>query len=485
MESTSIGKAYIKRNDGYKIISLRTGPNIKDPFITPEPDIVNDSIVDILSFPNEEFTEIQYNPSSDSPITGFVKTIYLRFVCECCLLDKPKELTDYKLWHIEHQMRCHPKIKINRYTFKLLYKMEDTDYIKIKIRNITQQIDFIVYPSNSQGNIYRFCSFDIGTHLYKGDNDYVTETFIHMDLQKFINDNFHNLVEKPIEICPMNTDDSHLDLSKSLTYKEYINKRLINLDIDDPFLNITSKLKCGEGFSHIYNIIGIISDIQGTPSKFLSSDLVVNFNKLITDILLIFGKGKTGDNRREILEIYLELKGKKDKGLSSDLLLENKNQIIKLYLEFISFYMFSNYNIKFDTIKHLYDTGEFSMKKIPTIKLNFKFYSIVIENKHNKHNYTIIWAMYEYTDPHNSKYNNNYSIVLNMIPHQDNGDNINSLGLYKKFITIGIYLCKIFEYPEGVATLVRGSELLIYYFVGHLYDNLFPIKQIIEHRKKK
>jgi hypothetical protein len=363
--------------------------------------------------------------------------------------------------------------------------MEDTDYIKIKIRNITQQIDFIVYPSNSQGNIYRFCSFDIGTHLYKGDNDYVTETFIHMDLQKFINDNFHNLVEKPIEICPMNTDDSHLDLSKSLTYKEYINKRLINLDIDDPFLNITSKLKCGEGFSHIYNIIGIISDIQGTPSKFLSSDLVVNFNKLITDILLIFGKGKTGDNRREILEIYLELKGKKDKGLSSDLLLENKNQIIKLYLEFISFYMFSNYNIKFDTIKHLYDTGEFSMKKIPTIKLNFKFYSIVIENKHNKHNYTIIWAMYEYTDPHNSKYNNNYSIVLNMIPHQDNGDNINSLGLYKKFITIGIYLCKIFEYPEGVATLVRGSELLIYYFVGHLYDNLFPIKQIIEHRKKK
>ena len=153
MERTSIGKAYINRKDGYKIISLRVGPNITDPFITPEPDIVNDSIIDILSFPNQEFTEIQYNPSSDSPITGFVKTIYLRFVCECCLLDMPKELTDYMLWHIEHQMRCHPKIKINRYTFKLLYKMIDTDYVKIKIRNITQQIDFIVYPSNSQGNI--------------------------------------------------------------------------------------------------------------------------------------------------------------------------------------------------------------------------------------------------------------------------------------------------------------------------------------------
>ncbi len=92
--------------------------------------------------------------------------------------------------------------------------------------------------------------------------------------------------------------------------------------------------------------------------------------------------------------------------------------------------------------------------------------------------------MYEYTDRRNSKYNNNYSIVLNMIPQQDNGDNINSLGLYKKFITIGIYLCKPFDYPEQVATLTRGSELLIYYFVGHLYDNLFPIKQIIEHRKK-
>ena len=38
---------------------------------------------------------------------------------------------------------------------------------------------------------------------------------------------------------------------------------------------------------------------------------------------------------------------------------------------------------------------------------------------------------------------------------------------------------------KQVATLVRGSEPPTYYFVGHLYDNLFPIKQIIEHRKKK
>ena len=94
MERTLIGKAYVDRKDDYKIISLRVGPNIKDPFITPEPDIVNGSIIDILSFPNQEFTERQYKPSS---IAGFVKTIYLRFVCECCLIDKSIELTDYNL----------------------------------------------------------------------------------------------------------------------------------------------------------------------------------------------------------------------------------------------------------------------------------------------------------------------------------------------------------------------------------------------------
>ena len=45
---------------GYKIISVHIGPNKDYQFITP--DTMNSSIIDILSFPNQEFTEIQYKP---------------------------------------------------------------------------------------------------------------------------------------------------------------------------------------------------------------------------------------------------------------------------------------------------------------------------------------------------------------------------------------------------------------------------------------
>ena len=71
--------------------------------------------------------------------------------------------------------------------------------------------------------------------------------------------------------------------------------------------------------------------------------------------------------------------------------------------------------------------------------------------------------------------------MLNMIPHQDNGNKINSLGLYKKFSKIGIYVCKPFDYSEQVETLVRGSSPTEYYFIGDLYDSLFPVKQLLDH----
>ena len=106
----------------------------------------------------------------------------------------------------------HPLIiRIDRYDFQLLYKMiEKKKYIKIKIRNLTLKIDFIVYSSNSHGNIYRFCSLTDSTkdsQLFKGRYDYVTETFVHMELQKFINENLDKLIEKSIETCPLKTDN--------------------------------------------------------------------------------------------------------------------------------------------------------------------------------------------------------------------------------------------------------------------------------------
>jgi hypothetical protein len=381
----------------------------------------------------------------------------------------------------------HPLIiKIDRYDFQLLYKMiEKKKYIKIKIRNLTLKIDFIVYSSNSHGNIYRFCSLTDSTkdsQLFKGRYDYVTETFVHMELQKFINENLSKLIEKPIETCPLKTDNLYPD-RPLISYENYLDERFINFDIIDPFLNIISKLECGRGFKHIYRIIQNILDIYDIYGYLHSKSISNVFDKLVKDILLFFDKGKTGINIKDYLElmgISKELEKTRTSGLTSN----NKHKLTKLYLEFISFYMNINYEIKFDTKTLLYDTGEFTMKKDPSIKLNFYFHSVVIQNKDNKLEYTIIYAIYKYENKLIPKYNGLHSIMLNMIPHQDNGNKINSLGLYKKFSKIGIYICKPFDYSEQVETLVRGSSPTEYYFIGDLYDSLFPVKQLLDHKKQ-
>lgn len=118
-----IGKAYADRKkiDGRNIILLRTGPNTTDPFITPNVVIEDGSILDILSVHNLEFTEVRYKPSSGSLVTGFVKTIYLRLVCECCLRDMPSTYAQntsvYVSWQHTHMQKHHPIITIGRYEF--------------------------------------------------------------------------------------------------------------------------------------------------------------------------------------------------------------------------------------------------------------------------------------------------------------------------------------------------------------------------------
>lgn len=486
-----IGKAFANRKkiDGIKIISLRTGPNTTDPFITRNRDIEDGSILDILSVYSPEFTEVRYKPSSGSLVTGFVKTIYLRLVCECCLKDMPSTYAQntsvYVSWQHTHKQKHHPIITIGRYEFQLLYKLNEPSYQKIKIRNITQQqIDFIVYPSNSQGNIYRFCSIDGISHLYKG-NDYVTETFLHMDLQKFINHNIGKLIEFDEETCPTNTDIiPHMDIS----YKEYMDKRLVKFT--DKFLDKISELECGKGFSNTYKIIGNIVDIYKGCCNILSINHIFVLGGYMTLILRLIDKGSDISKKvEEFNELYIDLFTKNRNGKDSGLSYDNKHKIMRFYLEFISYYMNSNFDIKFDSVKQLYSTGEFLMKKDVSIKLNFIFYSVIVTNKISNLDYTIIYAKYKYENSIIKKFNGSYSTMLNMIPHSskdfNNGNDINSLGLYKNFTTLGIYLCKPFDYVKQVKTMapsIASSD--DYYFLGHVYTNLFPVKQITEHEKK-
>lgn len=440
---------------GYAIITTEISVN---SIILPK-----DKVVKVLSFPTKETTTIKF----EDKILD-IKNNNLRLICEHCL--KEIEISKKE----EHQSIHHPEITINRYTFKLLYKMENDRYIKVKIKNIQQNLDFIVYQSNSHCNLYRFCSILSDNTFYKGDKDYVTETFIHMDLQKFIVENFDNLILKKNEECPYITDNSNISLEKIKPFWEYIKERQTVFDSDN-FLNKISELRCGEGFSNIYKIIDIIVDIQKNPSEFLSEDLILDFNYLIENILQVFYKDKeikVENFRVELLELCLNLYRKNKKGEESGLEIRDKYRIMRLYLEFISLYMNYNYNI-ISRFKKLYE-NKFRMKKYPDKEFNFKFFSVDIQHKKNTEIYSVIFAFYKYNEADKP-----YSIVLNIIPHKDNGNHINSLGLYKKVISMGIYLCKPLDYSHQFQTLMRDSKGEEYHFVGDLYDKLFPVPQLL------
>jgi hypothetical protein len=477
-----IGRAYINFST-----DLRKTPEFTSKYIDTNPEIKKDTLVEILDY-SGSYIQVRRHTQ-----IGWVTNSFLNLVCDCCLgpfttkLDDHLKLIDYFKWAEEHKKLFHPKIIIGRYEFQLLYIIngeDELDYKKIRIRNNSQQqIYFTVYPSNSQGNIYRFCSQDDGTHLYKG-NDYVAETFIHMDLQKFIYENISKLKLLPHREC----DNVNTVIPAILiTYKDYMDRRLDKFD--DEFIKIISRLTCGDGFSHTYKILGNMIDIFNASSRILSDTQRARLILEITFILRSIDKGKDESQiEREFNELYRDLLKKnterKDSGLSNTI----KYNIMTYYLAFISKYLDDNYSIIFETITKLFNTGDILMEKYKYIQLNSTFYSVIIQNKKNNLKYTIIYAKYNYRNSSISTHNGNYTILLNIIPHgadRPRGDDINSLGLYKKYTTMGIYLCKPFDYVSQVKTMAPGAKSdNDYHFLGHVYHNLFPVKQITEYEKK-
>ena len=65
----------------------------------------------------------------------------------------------------------------------------------------------------------------------------------------------------------------------------------------------------------------------------------------------------------------------------------------------------------------------------------------------------------------------------------EDGQTIDSFGLYKYFTSMGIYLCKPLDYIVQVGSVAPPKDNMgVYYFLGNDYHNLFPVKQILEHR---
>jgi hypothetical protein len=161
----------------------------------------------------------------------------------------------------EHNKQRHPLKQFKKHTFQLISKKLTEQYLLIKIKNINYNFMFVVYRSNSHGGLFRLCSLDTPSHLYKGETDYVTQTFIHMDLQQFIVENLGNLLVDPeliLDSCPLTTKT----VSDKLTYYDLIDGENNYRRYKHYLFNSIDNIKCGSGFlDNDENMVNIIRNI--------------------------------------------------------------------------------------------------------------------------------------------------------------------------------------------------------------------------------
>lgn len=337
-------------------------------------------------------------------------------------------------------------IIINNFEFELigfyLNAYANRNVIKCSSRNtLINTIEyFYLYQSVSDMGFWRLCveqkiknkegeSF-VGI-LYKGI-DYIQQTFIHIDLQKFINENIN-----------------HID------------------KIYDTDKNICSY----EGNNNLSNIISHVNDIS-------------RYNKYDNDIPIFkeYRKNKCGS-----IKINNE-------HITEEELLKNLNDFSKKFSENFDIVIDTNEkiyeNYKFNKIINSI------INPADTSFINFtgNIYKVKLQNKENKG--IEIWLYYiNYNltikicsnkssknickiEPIKNKYSPLLLIHVSSI--------ITKFGLYSEYIMSGNYICKLIDYrtqcSDGKTAYSQCTSE--YTYIGDRYNNLFPF-DIIEKDKFK
>jgi hypothetical protein len=314
--------------------------------------------------------------------------------------------------------------------------------------------EFMVYTSLSEGGIFRFCiQKELSSYYIKG-HDYVTETFIHMDLQEGIIANLDWIPDMYLDKC-----------SSSRNLLEIYEERLYNIEplqpfrltpsgsifkpdsllylVGNPYIN-TSKLhsclklfECDQEANEDYlkEINKFIQTGYLFNPLFLTQDF---YNKLVKDSEtlspILFNSIISGLN--EYLKKYLKIRNNPD-NVPKKLFSWNSEPLkdMKLYSNYYKIDITIN-GEDFDLIFNHYFL-ENNRESTPLIKSNL--------------------------------------IITNIIPKDVN---INKYGVYDKFVQIGFLIYKPFEYPQqtNVGNVFLKDE---YKYIGHYLAQLHPLNSIV------
>jgi hypothetical protein len=374
----------------------------------------------------------------------------------------------------EHISQRHPSIKIDNHVFQLIFKNLSESYLLIKIKNVNLNFTFIVYRSNSHGGIFRLCTrTDESGHLYKGNTNYTTQTFIHIELQKFIIEKSGDLlVDDTINTrsCPLYNSNIREEDPK-IKYNALIDNILYERRYKNEVLDKLVGINCGSGFLSVEKMIENILEMHNLPS------IYTQLQKNIMRVLNPSFNVDTISRRPSHSPLLVEYKR-----IKPDVAI--RKRIIRTYLEYISAYLNSEFFVLRESNRHLY-RDVFNIPKIDGVEIQMTYYSVVIQNKEDASKFTVIYAIYNIVSPGHRELNGRFSIVFNITPVVNkmegasalNINCINRVGLYRYYVSMGIYLCKIFDYVEQVRTIADRSYGG-YLFLGDLYTNLFPVNKL-------
>lgn len=302
---------------------------------------------------------------------------------------------------------------------------------------------FCLYRSKSEG-MWRFACFDSDI-LYKGE-DYITKTFVHIDLQTFICEHLHLVpdvenVVKLIQPCRMYPSLSAQTMTTPKEFREL------------------AKIKCGVIYEELMNPVqGQTLMLSKTIQK-LKEDAIAGKNDVLVSII---------DRYMPAFDTLLTYKDRsqRQKELDeegSNELLDWKNNYhivasdaLRSLYGILSSYVQEIMTVHMDTFKFLFSFHHDLFTNVTLRKekrfeehadILFNVYSVDVSIGGAE--YTLICAKYRYTYKDERMKivgSDEYTCVINLVPKTT----VTKFGLYSDVITIGNYICKILEYKKQV-----------------------------------
>lgn len=304
--------------------------------------------------------------------------------------------------------------------FKIIGKqlIRDRIHIKIESTDINNNIqEFTIYRSHSEGGFLRLCICCMYNAYVKG-SDYITVTFIDMELQNFI-----NTIEDKI---PVRDDIKCLSINvlPDIEYEE----RFVKDEILDTLQFCPNSNCFRSNFISQYEMLKNGTKYQRYMHKLLLKTIPENDRRIS-----VFGNNS--------IEVYKDLMN-----------------IISEYME--TFFIVKSLPIYIGTYRH---TG----LGIPIVH---NFYKINMENLMNGIIYQLIYSEYVYLGK-------TYKCIVNMVPTEAK---INKYGLYTNICKAGVYIYKIIEYTiqcSFISDLARKCTDN-YTFIGDIIDNIYPLNKL-------